>query len=266
LCGTTSIRRRADNGEVRRPAIVTALVFFVLAAAPAGAATTGGTSAPSGGTSAGTGTPAPSGPAAGGGSRGSNGGTTVDPAWVPSGGGGPAGGTTPSAPPPTDTGDADGPVRSFARTDVPAPYLRIYRAAARRYGVDWRLLAAIGKNESDHGRAQLPGVVSGLNFAECCSGPMQICQVESCGNVWDAYRQDADADGVESIYSPADAIHAAAALVVDLRRIVGPNPRLVMAAYNAGPGNVQRYRGIPPFAETLVYVRSGIRYIRALRG
>jgi hypothetical protein len=241
---------------------LTALLIAVLALVPATAtAATGGASAPNGGTapestSSGSGSSSP-GTSAGGTTPNATGGTTVDPNWVPSAGGGPAPGANTTPKPP--------PAGSFARTDIPALYLRAYRAAGRRYGVDWRLLAALGKNESDHGRAALPGVTSGLNFAGCCSGPMQMCQVASCGNVWQAYRRDGDGDGVVSIYDAADSIHSAAALVADLKKMVGANSKLILAAYNAGPGTVQKYRGVPPIDETQVYVRNGVRYLRLLR-
>jgi len=164
-------------------------------------------------------------------------------------------------PPPTPT-----PAPTVGSTsDIPARYLALYKAAGTRYGVDWRILAAIGKNESDHGRSTAPGVTSGRNYANCCSGPMQLCTVQSCGNVWQFYAIDGDNDGVASVYDPDDSIYAAAALVADLKAIVGTDPKLVLAAYNAGPGNVQKYKGVPPFAETKAYVSAGLAYIASLR-
>jgi hypothetical protein len=160
--------------------------------------------------------------------------------------------------PPTQRNDGPG------ASDIPSNYLSLYHAAAQAHNVDWRVLAAIGKNESDHGRTTLPGVSSGVNYAGCCAGPMQMCIKASCGSVWQAYAVDANGDGTESVYDPADAIYAAAALVHDLQSMLGSHPDLLMAGYNAGPGNVIHYGGVPPFAETKAYVKNGLAYIANL--
>jgi transglycosylase-like protein with SLT domain len=151
------------------------------------------------------------------------------------------------------------------RAGVPDRMERTYREAGARFGVDARLLAAIGLSESRHGRARLPGVFSGVNFAGCCAGPAQLCVVRSCGRVWHHYRVDGDGDGRRQVYDRHDAFATAARYVVALARMIrATRPRLLLAAYNAGPGNVRRYGGVPPFAETRGYVRRGLALMRRL--
>jgi membrane-bound lytic murein transglycosylase B len=96
-----------------------------------------------------------------------------------------------------------------AVADIPANYLRLYRAAGARYRIPWPVLAAIGKVESDHGRVRLPGVRSGSNWAGAC-GPMQIgCVAGSkAGNAWTRY-------GHGRPHDPTQAIPAAARYLVD---------------------------------------------------
>jgi hypothetical protein len=98
-----------------------------------------------------------------------------------------------------------------AQADIPAGYLHRYQSATRRCrGLSWAVLAAIGKVESDHGRARLPGVRSGWNAAGA-AGPMQFGIGQGrAGNAWTRYGGDFDRDGRISVYDPGDAIPAAA--------------------------------------------------------
>ncbi|MGH3867846.1 MAG: NlpC/P60 family protein [Pseudonocardiaceae bacterium] len=62
----------------------------------------------------------------------------------------------------------------IALADIPADYLALYQHAATACpGLDWTILAAIGKIETNHGRSQLPGVHNGANNAGA-RGPMQF--------------------------------------------------------------------------------------------
>ena len=143
---------------------------------------------------------------------------------------------------------------------VPDRMERIYRDSGARFDVDPKLLAAIGLSESRHGRARLPGVFSGVIFAGCCAGPAQLCVVRSCGRVWQHYRVDGDRDGKRRVHDLDDGFATAARYVKVLRRLIrSRRPVLLLAAYNAGPGAVRRYGGVPPYAETRGYVRTGLR-------
>ena len=255
--------------------LIAILVLALGCGAAAASAATGGTSAPSGG-----GTTSSSSSS----STSTNGSTGATAPQGRTGGVSPSSVRPPSAPdkarkpkrrkkrrrrrpaPVTAPAPAPAPVPDpvAGTADIPARFLSLYRAAGTKYGVDWRILAAIGKNESDHGRSTAPGVLEGLNFADCCSGPMQICTVKSCSNVWQHYAVDGDGDGLASVYDPDDAVYGAAWLVHDLQALVGVDPKLLLAAYNAGPGNVKRYDGVPPFPETKAYVRAGLVYIATL--
>lgn len=61
--------------------------------------------------------------------------------------------------------------------------------------------------------------------------------------------------GVLDAFDPAQNIRGGARYLGLLLKNFNGNVRLTAAAYNAGPAAVQRYNGVPPFAETQVYVQ-----------
>jgi membrane-bound lytic murein transglycosylase B len=84
---------------------------------------------------------------------------------------------------------------SSARADIPGRYLRLYRQTGARYRLRWTILAGVGKVESGHGANMGPSSAGAL-------GPMQFMP-----GTWRAY-------GRGSVWDPADAIPAAARLLV----------------------------------------------------
>ncbi len=112
------------------------------------------------------------------------------------------------------------------------PYADMFNAAASKYGISAALLAAVARAESNFN----PGARSPAG----AQGLMQFMPSTAAGmgvNPWD----------------PASSIDGAARyLRANLDRF-GSIP-LALAAYNAGPGNVSKYGGVPPFTETQNYV------------
>jgi hypothetical protein len=95
---------------------------------------------------------------------------------------------------------------SAARGDIPVRYLDLYRAAAQRYGLDWAVLAGIGKVECDHGRDPDPSCSRpGSENPAGAGGPMQFLAA-----TWQQYGVDGNGDGRRDRWDAADAIFGAA--------------------------------------------------------
>ncbi|MBJ7456923.1 MAG: hypothetical protein JHC74_12770, partial [Thermoleophilia bacterium] len=93
-----------------------------------------------------------------------------------------------------------------ALADIPPDYLALYRRFGRDMDIDWRFLAAIGGQESDHGRNPWAAQVN----AAGCVGPMQLGVGGRCGDFVGAWGVDGDGDGRIDPRRPADAIATAA--------------------------------------------------------
>jgi hypothetical protein len=103
-------------------------------------------------------------------------------------------------------------------------YLPLYREAQRTFGVSWRLIASIHRQETAF--STVAGTYHGLNAFGCCAGPMQFNVRNGPPTTWALYRQSFRlgerahryphrSHGHPSVYDDYDAIMAAAALLRD---------------------------------------------------
>lgn len=124
------------------------------------------------------------------------------------------------------------------------PYDALFAAAGRKHGVEPALLAAVAKAES--------GFDPAATSRAGARGLMQLMPATARGL------------GVDPLV-PAQAVDGAARLLSGYLRDYDGRTDLALAAYNAGPGAVRRYDGVPPYDETRTYIRRVSRYQEDLR-
>jgi soluble lytic murein transglycosylase-like protein len=142
----------------------------------------------------------------------------------------------------TTAGDAlGGPSALPAGT----PYGSEITAAAQRNGLDPALLAGLIKQESGF----KPDARSGAG----AQGLTQLMPGTAAGL------------GVTNPLDPAQSIEGGAKYLKQQLDRFGGDVARALAAYNAGPGAVERFGGVPPYAETQNYVRNVQANAAALR-
>jgi len=117
-----------------------------------------------------------------------------------------------------------------------APYGEMIQSAAKKYRVDADLIFSVIAAESSFN----PRAVSRRG----ARGLMQLLPAT------------ATRLGVKNIFDPAQNIDAGTRYLRDLMVLYQGDLVLTLAAYNAGPGAVQRYGHVPPYNETISYVRA----------
>ena len=138
---------------------------------------------------------------------------------------------------PTDAA-ATTSLMSTGVSELPAdvPYGAEITAAAKKYGIDPALLAGLVKQESGFNpNAGSPAGARGLT---------QLMPGTAAGL------------GVTNVLDPAQSLDGGAKYLKAQLDAFGGDVTKALAAYNAGPGAVKRYGGVPPYAETQNYVRA----------
>jgi soluble lytic murein transglycosylase-like protein len=125
---------------------------------------------------------------------------------------------------------------SVAAGDGSTPFGAEIDAAAARYGIDPGLLRGLVRQESGFDPR-----------AHSAAGAMGLTQLMPA---------TAASLGVSDPYDPAQSLDGGARYLRQMLDRFGNDPAKALAAYNAGPGAVARFGGVPPYAETQNYVRN----------
>jgi len=109
-----------------------------------------------------------------------------------------------------------------------------------------------------------PLLIKAIIAAESNGNPKAVSKAQAKG-LMQLIDATARSMGVKNVFNPADNIKGGTRYFGQLIDKYDGNIELALAAYNAGPGAVDKYSGIPPYKETQKYVGRVLNYYSLMK-